>query len=359
MSWETVAQKRFQRYSWIQEQLMLPEVATNPNKFAKLIREAGMLKETALGWERFEKLRKAEADAREMLEDPEMAEMAEEEIASTTEQLEKLEDEIKSALVTGDEDSARNAIVEIRAGVGGEEAALFAGDLLRMYQYYAGIKGWKIEIIDISHADVGGLKDVTFNVIGDNVFKLMRLESGGHRVQRVPETEAQGRIHTSMVTVAVLPEAEEVEVNIDKKDIREDVMRASGPGGQKVNKTESAVRLTHLPTGIVVICMDEKSQHRNRDRAMKVLVSRLYDKMKRDADAERASNRKTQIGSGDRSERIRTYNFPQGRCTDHRLGQEHNQNVDAVMLGKLGPLHDALLDLEKWQKLEQLDSITE
>ena len=265
--------------------------------------------------------------------DPEMRELAAEEMAAAREKLPTLENELQVAILPRDAADDKNAILEVRAGTGGDEAALFAADLLRMYQRYAEINGWKFELMDISESDLGGIRDVVASVSGRGVFAKLKFESGVHRVQRVPETESQGRIHTSAATVAVLPEAEEIDVDISLTDLRVDTYRAQGAGGQHVNKTDSAIRITHLPTGIVVQCQDNKSQHKNRAQAMKVLRARMYDAERQKAASERAADRKEQVGSGDRSERIRTYNYPQGRVTDHRINLTLYK-LDKVMSGE-------------------------
>ena len=265
--------------------------------------------------------------------DPEMRELAAEEMAAAREKLPTLENELQVAILPRDAADDKNAILEVRAGTGGDEAALFAADLLRMYQRYAEINGWKFELMDISESDLGGIRDVVASVSGRGVFAKLKFESGVHRVQRVPETESQGRIHTSAATVAVLPEAEEIDVDISPTDLRVDTYRAQGAGGQHVNKTDSAIRVTHLPTGIVVQCQDNKSQHKNRAQAMKVLRARMYDAERQKAASERAADRKEQVGSGDRSERIRTYNYPQGRVTDHRINLTLYK-LDKVMSGE-------------------------
>jgi peptide chain release factor 1 len=265
-------------------------------------------------------------------EDDEVRKMAEDEFAALKARIPELERAIKLALLPRDEADERNAILEVRAGTGGDEAALFAADLFRMYQRYADLHNWKFEIMETSDTDKGGFKEAVANITGTGVFAYLKYESGVHRVQRVPQTETQGRIHTSAATVAVLPEAEDVDVEINDKDLRIDVFRASGPGGQSVNTTDSAVRITHLPTGIVVSQQDEKSQHKNKAKAMKILRARLYDHMRQQLDAERAADRRSQVGSGDRSERIRTYNYPQGRVTDHRIGLTLHK-LDRILAG--------------------------
>ncbi|MCR9108691.1 peptide chain release factor 1 [Marivita sp. XM-24bin2] len=280
------------------------------------------------------------ADAEAMLDDPEMRELAQEELPALKARLPEVEHALQLALLPKDKADARPAMLEIRPGTGGEEAALFAGDLLRMYQRYSEGRGWRFEIIEEQSTELGGIKEVVANITGDNVFARLKFESGVHRVQRVPETESGGRIHTSAATVAVLPEAEDVDIQINANDLRIDTMRSSGAGGQHVNTTDSAVRITHLPTGIVVTS-SEKSQHRNREIAMQVLRTRLFDMERQKADDERSANRKSQVGSGDRSERVRTYNFPQGRLTDHRIGLTLYK-LDAVMAGDLDEIIDAL-----------------
>src|SRR5882724_5928597 len=275
-------------------------------------------------------------------EDAELKALAEDELQTLREHLPALEQKVRLALLPKDADDERNSILEVRAGTGGEEAALFAADLFRMYQRYAALRSWRFELLDLSETGLGGFKEATALISGAGVFARLKFESGVHRVQRVPETEASGRVHTSAATVAVLPEAEEVDVRIDEKDLRVDVFRASGPGGQSVNTTDSAVRITHLPTGLVVIQQDEKSQHKNKAKALKVLRSRLYEMERQARDNARAAQRKSQVGSGDRSERIRTYNFPQGRVTDHRINLTLYK-IDKVMSGEaLDEIIDAI-----------------
>ncbi|MGR3363149.1 MAG: peptide chain release factor 1 [Maritimibacter harenae] len=294
------------------------------------------------------------ADAEAMLDDPEMRELAEDELPALRERLPQMEQAMRLALLPRDAADARPAMIEIRPGTGGDEASLFAGDLLRMYQRYAEAKGWKLDILEQSLTEVGGVKEVVARVTGDGVFARLKYESGVHRVQRVPETESGGRIHTSAATVAVLPEAEDVDIHIDPADIRIDTMRASGAGGQHVNTTDSAVRITHIPTGIVVTS-SEKSQHRNREIAMQVLKTRLFDAERQRAHDERAASRKAQVGTGDRSERIRTYNFPQGRMTDHRINLTLYKLAD-VMAGDLDEIIDALIEADQAAKLAELDA---
>ena len=288
-------------------------------------------------------------------EDAELKALAEDELQTLRERLPELERQVTLALLPKDDDDARNAILEVRAGTGGEEAALFAAALFRMYQRYSALRDWRFEILDLSETGLGGFKEASAVISGRDVFARLKFESGVHRVQRVPETEASGRIHTSAATVAVLPEAEEVDIRIDEKDLRIDVFRASGPGGQSVNTTDSAVRITHLPTGLVVIQQDEKSQHKNKARALKVLRSRLYELERQARDSARAAERKSQVGSGDRSERIRTYNFPQGRVTDHRINLTLYK-IDKVMSGEaLDEIIDAILAEDQAARLAAVE----
>jgi peptide chain release factor 1 len=322
--------------------------------FAKMSKEYSELTPIA---EAIAELRKARAERQDltaMLADPEMKDLAEAELEALDRRLPELERGIQVLLLPKDEADEKNAILEVRAGTGGEEAALFAAELFQMYQRYAGLRGWKFETMDVSETGIGGYKEATASITGRSVFARLKYESGVHRVQRVPATEAGGRIHTSAATVAVLPEAEEVDIQIDEKDLRIDVFRSSGPGGQSVNTTDSAVRITHLPTGLVVIQQDEKSQHKNKAKAMRVLRSRLYDAQRSALDAERAANRKSQVGSGDRSERIRTYNFPQGRVTDHRINLTLYK-IDKVMNGEaLDEVIDPLIAADEAERLSEL-----
>jgi peptide chain release factor 1 len=323
-------------------------------EFAKMSKEYAELSPIIDGIENLRRTESEIAAAAEMAavgDDLEMKALAEEEMQALRERLPELELNVKMSLLPKDEDDERNAILEIRAGTGGEEAALFGAVLFRMYQRYAALRGWRFELLDLSETGLGGFKEAVASITGRDVFARLKYESGVHRVQRVPETEASGRIHTSAATVAVLPEAEEVDVTIDDKDLRIDVFRASGPGGQSVNTTDSAVRITHLPSGLVVIQQDEKSQHKNKARAMKVLRARLYEMERQALAATRAADRKSQVGSGDRSERIRTYNFPQGRVTDHRINLTLYK-IDKVVSGEaLDEVIDALTTADRAAKL--------
>jgi peptide chain release factor 1 len=322
--------------------------------FAKLAKEYSELSPIVDGVEALRRVQEELAAAKEMAGvdgDPELKALAEEEMQSLRERLPELELTIKMAMLPRDEDDERNAILEVRAGTGGEEAALFAAELFRMYQRYAALRGWRFELLDLSETGIGGVKEAAASITGRDVFARLKYESGVHRVQRVPETEASGRIHTSAATVAVLPEAEEVDVRIEDKDLRIDVFRSSGPGGQSVNTTDSAVRITHLPSGLVVIQQDEKSQHKNKARALKVLRARLYEMERQALAATRAADRKSQVGSGDRSERIRTYNFPQGRVTDHRINLTLYK-IDKILAGEaLDEVIDALSAADRAAKL--------
>jgi len=322
--------------------------------FAKMSKEYSELTPIAEAIAELRKARDERRDLEAMLADPEMKDLAEAELEALDRRLPELERGIQILLLPKDEADEKNAILEVRAGTGGEEAALFAAELFQMYQRYAALRGWKFETMDVSETGIGGYKEAIASITGRSVFARLKYESGVHRVQRVPATEAGGRIHTSAATVAVLPEAEEVDIQIDEKDLRIDVYRSSGPGGQSVNTTDSAVRLTHLPSGLVVIQQDEKSQHKNKAKAMRVLRSRLYDQQRSALDAERAANRKSQVGSGDRSERIRTYNFPQGRVTDHRINLTLYK-IDKVMNGEaLDEVIDPLIAADEAERLSEL-----
>ena len=331
-------------------------VASDPDEIVDLSRQHSSMKEAAEKARELLNLRVQMAEARAMIDDPgadrEMAALAEEEVAEIKERIPDMESEMQILLLPKDADDEASAVLEVRAGTGGDEAALFAGDLYRMYQRYAQLQGWKVELVSASEGDAGGYKEIIASVTGNGVFGRLKFESGVHRVQRVPETESGGRIHTSAATVAVLPEAEAVDVDIPAADIRIDTMRASGAGGQHVNTTDSAVRITHIPSGIVVVS-SEKSQHRNRELAMQVLRTRLFDLERQRVDSERSADRKAQVGSGDRSERIRTYNFPQGRCTDHRINLTL-YSLDRVMQGELGEIVDALIADDQARKLAEV-----
>ncbi|MCZ6463667.1 MAG: peptide chain release factor 1 [Proteobacteria bacterium] len=331
------------RAAELERELSDPALASQPGQYEKLGRELGALRPLIEAGERYRRIRGEIEDARAMSgdDDPELAELARSELPDLEAQLAELDRELAVLLTPVDPNDQKNAILEIRAGTGGEEAALFAADLFRMYSRYAEIRGWKVELLSSSETGSGGFKEVIAGIDGEGVFSELKFERGVHRVQRVPATESQGRIHTSTVTVAVMPEAEEVDVQIEPGDLRVDVMRAGGPGGQSVNTTDSAVRITHLPSGLVVQCQDEKSQHKNKAKAMKVLRSRLLEIERERADQERADARRAQVGTGERSEKIRTYNFPQSRVTDHRSGITLHK-LDAILDGELGELVEAV-----------------
>ena len=341
-----------ERYEDLSRQLEDPAVYGDPERLKKLNREQ---KELAPVVEAYRACRKAEDDlhsAQELLGDPELKEMAQEELESAREAIARLTEELRLLLLPRDPNDSRNVVMEIRGGVGGEEAMLFAADLFRMYSMYVESRGWRLEVVNANETELGGIKEIEFMVEGEGAWSRLKFESGTHRVQRVPVTESSGRIQTSAATVAVLPEAEEVEFTIDPKDLQIDTFRSSGAGGQHVNKTESAIRITHLPTAVVVECQDERSQYKNKDRAMKILRSKLYEAEQEKQNAAIAAQRRSQVGSGDRSERIRTYNFPQGRVTDHRLtGDVKNFNIDSVINGGLDPIIDALVTADQAAKL--------
>lgn len=342
------------RYERLNELLSDPEIVNDPKKLREYSKEQSGIQETVQTYREYKEVREQLKDAKAMLEDKldaEMRDMVKEEISELEDSIEDLQARLRVLLIPKDPNDDKNVIMEIRGAAGGDEAALFAGDLFRMYSRYAESQGWKTEIIDSSTTGVGGYKEIIFMINGDAAYSKLKFENGAHRVQRVPETESGGRIHTSTATVAVLPEAEEVEVEIHEKDIRVDTFASSGPGGQSVNTTMSAVRLTHIPTGTVVSCQDEKSQIKNKEKAMKVLRARVYDKFQQEAQAEYDQQRKSAVGTGDRSERIRTYNFPQNRVTDHRIGLTI-QKLDQILQGKLDEFIEALIMEEQSKRLE-------
>lgn len=346
------------RYEELGELLSDPAVISDTKRFMELSKEEANTRETVEVYRRYKQVVEGISDAEELLSenlDAEMAEMAKEELSDLKKEKEVLEDRIKILLLPKDPNDDKNIIMEIRGAAGGDEAALFAGDLFNMYQKYAEAQGWKAEVLEANVTGIGGYKEVIMMISGDNVFSKLKYESGAHRVQRVPSTESQGRIHTSTATVVVMPEAEEVEIELADKDIRVDIYHASGAGGQHVNKTTSAVRLTHLPTGIVVAMQDERSQLKNREKAMKVLRARVYDQIQQEAQSEYDANRKSAVGTGDRSERIRTYNFPQNRVTDHRIGLTI-QKLDQILAGKLDEIIDALVLYDQTSKLEEMQN---
>ncbi len=339
-----------EKYIELEQKMQQPEVYTDPAQYAKLAREQKEIAPVVEAYRRYEKCSNAVEEAKELLGDPELKDMAQEELEQNKAEMEKIEEEIKLLLLPHDPNDSKNVIIEIRGGAGGEEAALFAYNLYRMYTMYAESKHWKSEIASINETELGGIKEVSFVIEGEGAYSRLKFESGVHRVQRVPDTEASGRIHTSTVTVAVLPEMEEVDFEINPADLQIDTFRSSGAGGQHVNKTESAIRITHLPTGTVVECQDERSQHKNRERAMKILVSRLYEAEQQKQNAAYAAQRKSQVGTGDRSERIRTYNYPQGRVTDHRIGLTLYK-LEQVLNGDLDEIIDALVTADQAEKL--------
>jgi peptide chain release factor 1 len=340
------------RYDELERQIADPAVIANRREFAKLAKERAQLEETVARWRDRQRLARDVEEHRELAreKDPDLRELAKSELPGLEARLVELDALLKQLLLPKDPNDERNTVLEIRAGTGGDEAGLFAADLFRMYTRYAERHGWRVEVLSSSSTGLGGFKEVIALVQGKGAFSRLKFEGGVHRVQRVPVTETQGRIHTSAVTVAVLPEAEDVEVDLADKDLRIDVYRSSGPGGQSVNTTDSAVRVTHLPTGLVVTCQDEKSQHKNKAKALKILRARLLDRARQEQQSEIAANRKAMVGSGDRSEKIRTYNFPQSRITDHRVNLTIHQ-LDRVLDGDLDPIVDALVTRQQSEAL--------
>lgn len=344
-----------ERFQELADKISDPAVIADQETWRKLCKEHSDITPIVEKYRAYKKTQETVSEARELLadgsQDKDFRDMLEEEISEGQKQIAKLSDELKILLLPKDPNDEKNVIVEIRGGAGGDEAALFAGDLFRMYSMYAESRRWRIEILNQNATDMGGYKEISFSIEGSGAYSRLKFESGVHRVQRIPATESGGRIHTSTVTVAVLPEVEEVEVDINQNDLRIDVFRAGGPGGQCVNTTDSAVRITHLPTGLVVSCQDEKSQHKNKDKAMKILRSRLYDLMQSEQQAQIAQERKSQVGTGDRSERIRTYNYPQGRVTDHRVGLTLHR-LDSILDGDLDEIIDTLITTHQSELLK-------
>ena len=342
------------RLAEVERQLSDPTVYTDRERLTALSREQKELTPIAACARAYAQTAQTAEDACAMLSDPELRELAQEELSAAKAEMERLTEELKRLLLPKDPNDDKNVILEIRAGIGGEEGALFAADLLRMYTMYAERRGWNMELVYENTTELGGVKEASATIEGQGAWSRLKFEAGTHRVQRVPETESSGRIQTSAATVAVMPEAEEVEFTIDPKDLQIDTFRSSGAGGQHVNKTESAIRITHLPTGTVVECQDERSQYKNKDRAMKILRSKLYEAEQARQNAAIAATRKSQVGTGDRSGKIRTYNFPQNRVTDHRLaGDNKNFNIAAVMNGDLDPMIDALILNDQAQRLQE------
>ena len=343
-----------ERLRQVERELADPAVYSDQRRLKNLSREQKELTPVVETFTTLQQTEQAIAEAREMLSDPELRELAQEELTRTKEQRERLAEELKRLLLPRDPNDEKSVVLEIRGGVGGEEGALFAADLLRMYTMYAERRGWTLSIVSENMTELGGVKEVSAEIEGAGAWSRLKFEAGTHRVQRVPETESSGRIQTSAATVAVMPEAEEVEFSIDPKDLQIDTFRSSGAGGQHVNKTESAIRITHLPTGVVVECQDERSQYKNKDRAMKILRSKLYEAEQEKQNAAIAATRKSQVGTGDRSGKIRTYNFPQNRVTDHRLtGDNKNFNIAAIINGDLDDMIDALTLNDQAQRLQE------
>ena len=339
------------RYEYLTEKISDPEVIANNEEWRKLMREHSDISELVLKYKEYKKVTQTIDEAKEMLEDKDLRELAEIELQEAREKLPQIEEELKVLLLPKDPNDDKNVICEIRGGAGGDEAALFSGTLFRMYSMYAEKKHWKLEILNENETGLGGYKEISFMITGKGAYSKLKFESGVHRVQRVPDTESSGRIHTSTSTVAVLPEVEDVEIEINTADLRIDTYRASGAGGQHVNKTESAIRITHIPTGIVAECQTERSQMQNKEYAMRMLRSRIYEKKLQEQNAKVASDRKLQVGTGDRSEKIRTYNYPQGRITDHRIGLSIYQMED-FLNGNLDEMIDGLITADRAEKLK-------
>ena len=343
------------RYSELSQRLYEPSVAADPEQYQKTMKELKSIEETVLTYREYKQAVKSQDESIEILEesgDSDLKELAQLELDEAKQNIEELSEKLKILLLPKDPNDERNVIVEIRGGAGGEESALFSAVLFRMYSMYAEKKGYKVEIVNANETELGGYKEISFMIEGEGAYSRFKYESGVHRVQRVPETESQGRVHTSTTTVAVLPEAEDVELEIDPKDLKIDTFRSSGAGGQHINKTSSAIRITHLPTGTVVECQDERSQYKNKDKALKVLKSRLLKEKQDKQASEIAANRKSQVGTGDRSERIRTYNYPQGRLTDHRIGLTLYKLED-ILNGNLDEVIDALVTADRAEKLKE------
>jgi len=347
--------EKYEEYKKLNKKISDPEVMNDSNKYQKLLKKHAKLKKIVNYYKEHKKLKKGIEEAREIIEedDSEMQELAEMEIENLKPRLQELEEKLPIMLLPENPQDEKNVIVEIRAGAGGDEAGLFAADLFRMYTRYAENNNWKWELMSANESGVGGFKEVIFSVEGKDVYKHLKYESGVHRVQRVPSTESSGRIHTSTATVAVLPEAEEVDIDIDPNDLKIDFFRSSGPGGQSVNTTDSAVRITHQPTDLTVSCQDEKSQHKNKAKAMRVLRARLQEKREKEKQAERAEARKSQVGTGERSEKIRTYNFPQGRVSDHRINLTEHK-LEKILDGNLNIVIEPLLEEDTMKKLEKV-----
>jgi len=345
-----------EKYAELEARMLSPEIYNDPAAVARISREQKELAPVVGAYRQYQKFADAAQEARALLDgkldDPEFKDMVQEEYENAKAEMERMEGEMKILLLPKDPNDYKNVIVEIRGGAGGEEAALFAQSLFRMYSMYAEHRRWKIDVVNLNETELGGIKEISFIIEGEGAYSRLKFESGVHRVQRVPDTETSGRIHTSTVTVAVLPEMEEVDFEVNPADLQIDTFRASGAGGQHVNKTESAIRITHVPTGTVVECQDERSQHKNRDRAMKILVSRLYEREQEKQNAALAAERKSQVGTGDRSERIRTYNYPQGRVTDHRIGLTLYK-IEQILNGDMDEVIDALITADQAQRMQE------